>query len=136
MKNYYDFRFENSISTSKKYEESEGLIEHKYSAWRTNNVLSNHVDTVLLANEMNLNAHLDSKLQYDFLFYSVKAKKRFFKKKRSSNDDNLDLIKEYYKYNTERAKEALSVLTKEQLKMIKTKLEKGGIKNESSRKSD
>jgi hypothetical protein len=136
MTNNYDWRFENSITFNKKYEDTEGIIDHKYSAWRTNGILSNYVDTIMYANEMNMNASLDNKLQYDFLFYSVKAKKRFFKKKKTENDTNLELIKEYYKYNNERAKEALSILSGEQIKQIKMILEKGGIKNERSRKID
>jgi len=132
----YDWRYENSISFSKKYEETEVYaIEHKYVPWRTNNILSNYIDTILIVNEMNMNAHLDHKLQYDFLFYMVKPKKRFFKKKKTTETPNFQLVKEYYKYNDERTKEALSILNKEQIKMIKEKTEKGGVKNESNRKT-
>lgn len=132
----YDWRFENSINYTKRYEETEGLIEHKYSAWRTNGILSNYVDCILYVNEMNRAAILDNKLQYDYLLYSIKPKKRFFKKKKAAPNPDFDLVKEYYKYNNERTKEALKILTKEQIKMIKSRLEKGGIKNESSRKTD
>ena len=81
---------------------------------------------------MNINHILDPKLQYDYLFYSVRSKKRFFKKKKATKDSNFELVQEYYKYNLERTREALSILSKEHIKMIKQKLERGGIKNEST----
>jgi hypothetical protein len=39
---------------------------------------------------------------------------------------DLDYVKEYYGYSNEKAREALTLLTKEQLEHIKTKLFKGG----------
>lgn len=128
----YDWRYENSINHTKKYEEVEGPVEHKYSSWRTNGILSNYPDTIMYANEMNINHILDPKLQYDYLFYAVRSKKRFFKKKKTTKDSNFELVQDYYKYNNERTREALSILSKEQIKMIKQKLERGGIKNEST----
>jgi hypothetical protein len=128
-KENYDWRFENSIQYDKKYQETEGVLEHYYTPWRTNYILSNHIDTILFANEMNLNSFLDDKLQYDFLYYSVPSKKRFFKKK-SNNKKNayFSLIQEHYKYNNERTREILSLLTEQQLKMIKNKIEEGDIR--------
>jgi len=80
------------------------------------------------ANEMNISHWLDPKLQYDFLFHSIRAKKRFFKKKKTTTDPAFEQVKEYYKYNDKRTKEALAILTKEQLDIIKNKNNKGGIK--------
>lgn len=128
-KDNYDWRFENSIQHTKKYEETDGLVDHEYIPWRTNYILSNYIDTVLFANEMNMNSFLDNKLQYDFLYHSIRAKKRFFKKTTTNNKNKyFSLIQEHYKYNNERTKEILSILTEEQLKMIKNKIEEGGVK--------
>ena len=124
----YDWRFENSIMSNKQYQDTDGVIEHKYSSWRTNTVLSNFVDTIMQANEMNINPTLDERLQYDFLFYTVKSKKRFFKKNKSNKNNDFQLIQEYYKYNDERTKEVLKTLTKEQIQAIRKKQEKGGLK--------
>ena len=41
-------------------------------------------------------------------------------------DTDLEVIKERYGYNNRRAKEALSILSADQLNMIKEELEKGG----------
>lgn len=127
MSKPYDWRFENSINLTKKYEETEGIVEHKYNSWRTNSALSNYLDTIMLVNEMNIAPHLTDKMQYDFLFHSVKAKKRFFKKKKTSQDVNFEIVSDYYKYNENRTKEALSILTKKQIEMIKKKQDKGGF---------
>lgn len=121
----YDFRYENSINYTKKYIDTDNN-EHKYVSWRTNSILSNYVDTILYSNEMNINHHLDNKLQYDYLFYSIPKKKRFFKKDKPLNYDDFLLVQNYYKYNNVRTKEILSILTKDQLEMIRKRLEKGG----------
>ena len=127
-KEKYDFRYENSINFNKEYIEVDDSVDHKYASWRTNSVLSNFPDTVMYANELNCYPSLDNKLQYEYLFYSVRKKKRFFKKEKGKKDDNYELVRDYYKYNHERTKEALSILTEEQIKKIKEKTEKGGIK--------
>ena len=42
--------------------------------------------------------------------------------------DDLEYVKEYYGYSNEKAKQALSILTKEQIEHIKKSLFKGGRK--------
>ena len=44
------------------------------------------------------------------------------------SEDDLELVKEYYGYNNEKARQALSILSDDQLVLIRTKQEKGGIK--------
>jgi hypothetical protein len=41
---------------------------------------------------------------------------------------DIDCVKEYFGYSNEKAKEALRILTDEQITLIKEKLEKGGVK--------
>jgi len=128
-KDNYDWRFENSIQLTKEYLETEGVMEHEYVPWRTNYILSNYIDTILFANEMNINPMLDNKMQYDFLFHSIRSKKRFFKKTTTNKKNKyFSLIQEHYKYNNERTKEIISLLTEQQLKMIKDKIEEGEVK--------
>lgn len=121
----YDWSYENSILQTKKYVEPNE--KEQYSKFRTNTVLSNHVDTVLYANEMNMYPYINDKMHYDYMFSSIRAKKRFFKRKKQVNHQNVSLISEYYKYNRKKALEAIQILTDEQLETIKEKLEKGGI---------
>jgi len=42
--------------------------------------------------------------------------------------DNLEDVKEYYGYSNEKAKQALDILTDEQIATIKQKLNKGGMR--------
>lgn len=124
----YDWRYENSITLTKEYCFTEEKPEFSYNPWRTNIVLSNYSDTILYVNEINNNKHLDYKLQYDYLFHSIKQKKRFFKKTKTFPIEDLSIIQEYYGYNPRKAKEVADLLTKEQIKILKAKLDKGGVK--------
>jgi hypothetical protein len=133
----YDWRYENSINSGKEPISLENQ-EFKYEKWRTNTALANHLDTIIDANQMNLNYHLTDQMHYDYLFYSVRKKKRFGSKKserdkqlereQKEEADKIALVSEYYKYNTVNARAALRVLTDSQLEIIKRKLEKGGIR--------
>ena len=100
----------------------------KYPAFIINKVLSGFQDTIMLVNEVNRNHFLDKDMQYSFLLNSIRSKKRFSPFLRASKLKNIDLIKEYYGYSNEKAKTVLDILTKDQLKLIKEKLYKGGIK--------
>ena len=97
-----------------------------YPPYIINRCLSGHVDSILFANAMNLNQHLDKRLQYDFLLNTLRKRKRFtpWLKKEQIND--LDLVKKHYDYSNEKAKIALSLLTKTQIEYIRNKHEKGG----------
>ena len=100
----------------------------KYPAFIINKILSGFQDTIMLVNEVNRNHFLDKDMQYSFLLNSIRSKKRFSPFLRASKLKNIDLIKEYYGYSNEKAKTVLDILTKDQLKLIKEKLYKGGTK--------
>ena len=100
----------------------------KYPAYIINRCMSGHLDTVLFANEMNMNHHLPLDMQYLFFLNSVRKRKRFSPWLRKDEIKDLDCVKRYYGYSNEKAKQALRILTKEQLNFIKSKLETGGTK--------
>ena len=100
----------------------------KYPAYIINRCMSGHLDTILFANEMNMNHHLPLDMQYSFYLNSVRKRKRFSPWLRKDEIKDLDLVKRYYGYSNEKAKQALRILTKEQLNFIKSKLETGGTK--------
>ena len=100
----------------------------KYPTFIVNKILSGFPDTVMLANEVNRNHFLDKDMQFQFLLNSVRAKKRFTPYLRADKLKDIECVKEYYGYNNEKAKSALDILTKEQIKLIKEKLFKGGTK--------
>ena len=104
------------------------MWEKKYPAFMVNKVLSGFQDTVMLSNEMNRNHFLDRDMQFQFLLNSIRSKKRFTPYVRRSKIKDIECVKEYYGYSNEKAKSALDILTKEQLKLIKERLYKGGTK--------
>ena len=104
------------------------MWEKKYPAFMVNKVLSGFQDTIILTNEMNRNHFLDRDMQFQFLLNSIRQKKRFTPFLRASKIKDIECVKEYYGYSNEKAKSALDILTKEQLKLIKERLYKGGIK--------
>lgn len=102
--------------------------EKEYSPYVINRCLSGFLDTILYSNEMNLSGHLDKKMQYDFFLNSIRTKKRFSPWLRKENIKDLEVVKSYYGYSNEKAKQALSILNKEQIESIKSKLDIGGRK--------
>ena len=104
------------------------MWEKKYPAFMVNKVLSGFQDTIMLCNEMNRNHFLDRDMQFQFLLNSIRSKKRFTPFLRASKIKDIECVKEYYGYSNEKAKSALDILTKEQLKLIKERLYKGGTK--------
>jgi len=116
-----------SINQSKKniLDEDPDAVK-KYPSYIVNRCLSSFTDTVLYANEMNKNSHLPNKMQYDFFLNSVKPRKRFSPWTRKDSIDYLDVVKEYYGYNDDKALQALRILTKNQLDKISYLLRKGG----------
>lgn len=119
----------NSINFTK-----ENLIKNdpalikSYPPFIINKCLSGHVDTILYANQMNEYYDLDHDMQYLFYLNSIRKKKRFSPWLKKTKIENIEYIKQYYNYSTEKAIQALSVLSKEQINFIKQKLDKGGLK--------
>ncbi len=127
-KDYQLGQYLNSINTSKKnLMDSEDMFwEKKYPAFIVNKCLSAHPDSLFYVNEMNRLNFLDKRLQYDFLINSLSKRKRFAKWMRSTKVKNIDLIKLYYGFSNEKAKQALDILTADDIEIIKTKLNTGG----------
>jgi hypothetical protein len=130
MKKINPFDYTNSISQNKKDlmrgTANNKLAEKSYNPFLSNRSLSYHNDTVFFANEMNTRHQLDNLLQYDFLLNIVRPKKRYAKWSKNNNDGDVLIVKEYYGYNTTKALQTLSILSVDQLKIIKRKLQKGG----------
>ena len=100
----------------------------KYPPFIVNKCVAPFPDTIMLVNEINQRHHLDKKLQFDFLLNSLRARKRYTPWLKASKSKKLEYVKEYYGYNNEKAKNALDILTKDEVKLIKEKLFKGGKK--------
>ena len=77
---------------------------------------------------MNSYPNLDKKLQYDFFINTVRSRKRFSPWGKKEKVDDLELVKQYYGYSNEKAKQALRILTPTQIDFIRSKLNTGGKK--------
>jgi hypothetical protein len=119
----------NSINQTKKnLIDEDSSLEKEYAPYIINRCLSGHLDCVLFANEMNKSHSLSKKMQYDFYINTVRTRKRFSPWIKKEEIKDLDLVKKYYGYSNEKAKQTLKILTKEQLEFIKSKLDVGGKK--------
>ena len=103
-------------------------IEKDYPSYIVNRCLSGHVDAIMFANEMNMTPNLSKKLQYDFFLNSLRKRKRYSPWLRKEQIENLELVKSYYGYSNEKAKQVLNILTREQLSFIRDRLDTGGKK--------
>ena len=113
----------NSINLSKSnLIDEDPSLEKEYPTYIINRCFSGHLDAIMFANEMNMNPFLQKKLQYDFLLNTLRTKKRYSPWLRKDTIKDLDLVKRYYGYSNEKAKQALRILTQEQLDFIKSKL--------------
>ena len=122
------FEFVNAINYSKNNIMVDDIVEKQYNAFMVNRSLSYFQDTALIANEMNINHHLDNRLQFDFLINIVRKRKRFSKWFKPESNSDVEVVKDYYGYSNEKARQALPLLTKEQLEELKKKVNKGGRK--------
>ena len=106
----------NSVNFNKDnlIEEDEEAIS-SYPPYIVNRCLSGHLDTVLFANEMNKYSNIDKDMQYSFFLYTLRKRKRFSPWLKKEQMDDLDLVKKHYGYSNEKAKVAVSLLTKTQL---------------------
>ena len=120
----------NAINFTKKdlMKSEDELWQKKYPAFIVNKLLSAFSDTIMFVNEMNRNHFLDKDMQFQFLLNSIRTKKRYSPFLRASKLKEIECVKEYYGYSNDKAKSALDILTKDQIKMIKEKLYKGGTK--------
>jgi hypothetical protein len=119
------FAFLTDLYSGKKYLLNEDNIGD-YSPFVVNRFISGNIDTVLYAQEMNMRHGLDPDMQYDYYFHALPKKKRFSKWKKRENEDDIELLRKYYNYNYQRAKEVLSFHTEEDLKIIREKMDEGG----------
>lgn len=97
-----------------------------YTPFLTNKSFAMHLDTILIAEEMNQAHHLSPELQYDFYYYAVRKGKRFGFPPKPQDDTNVELVMEYYNYSRQKAMEVLPLLTPMDLRGMMKTMDKGG----------
>ncbi len=116
-----------SINQSKKnMMVQDPTLESSYPSWIVNKCLSSFTDTVLFANEMNMNWHISKRMQYDFFINSLRPRKRFSPWSKKESIDYLEDVQEYYGYSYTKALEVIRILPKNDLEQIRKLLHKGG----------
>jgi hypothetical protein len=121
------FDFVNAIQHSKEQLIVDEWSEKQYNSFIINKSLSFGADTVIPANEMNSRPHIEKRLQFDFLCSTIRPRKRFNKWLKPGIIEDLEIVKQYYNYNTDKALQALKILSSEQIKIIKERTFKGGL---------
>ena len=122
------FEYVNAINYTKKDIMVDDIAEKAYAPYMVNRQLSYFPDTVLAANAMNRNHHLDNRLQFDFFINIIRKRKRFSKWYKPETISDLEAVKKYYGYSNEKARQVLTLLSTENIDELKNKVAKGGRK--------
>lgn len=122
------FDYLNSINYTKQDIMVDDIAEKQYVSFVVNRSLSYFPDTVAIANEMNRYHHIDNKLKYHFLLNIVRKRKRFSKWDKPMLESDVEVVKQYYGYSNEKARQALTLLSPEQITILKMKVNRGGRK--------
>ena len=103
--------------------------KNEYQPFLINRFYSFFPDTLLIANQMNRKPEfsLPNDMQYRYLLQTIPKKSRYTAWIKNTYSYDLLLIKEYYGCSIKKAKEISKLITEENLKEIKTYLDKGGI---------
>ena len=102
------------------------IAEKGYNSFMVNRGLSYFNDTVLMANEMNRYHQIDSRLAFDFLINIIRKKKRFSKWNKPEILSDVEVIKEYYGYSNQKARQIINLLSSDQMDELRKKVNKGG----------
>lgn len=120
------FEYLKSINDTKQDIMEDDIAERSYVSFIINRSLSYFPDTISFANILNQHHHIDNKLQYKFLINIIRKKKRFSKWIKPETESDIEVVKEYYGYSNDKARQVLPLLSPEQITIIKQKVSKGG----------
>ena len=99
-----------------------------YNPFLTNRAFAAFIDTVMFAEQMNQAHLLSPALQYDFYYYGIRKGSRFDPIPKPIEPEGLEVVMAYYDYSKQKAREVMSLLSKQDiLNMIKS-MDKGGNK--------
>ena len=123
------FDYVNAIMNGKNQMIVDEETEEAYVPFLTNRSLSYHKDCIMYANEMNRRHFLDKKPQFDFLLNTVRSRKRpFVKWVKAETSEDLSCIKQIYGFSDAKAREALRLLSDEEIQKLKKQTDTGGLR--------
>ena len=108
--------------------------QNDYSPYFMNQALAQSADSIMYVNDMNGLPHLPVTLQYDYFINSIRRRSRRLEKwliDPSKSDTDLGIVKEYFNYSNQKAKDALLLLGESELEYIRSKTYKGGKENDT-----
>jgi hypothetical protein len=123
------FDYVNDILQGKKNLIVDAQTEKAYEPYLVNKTLSYHKDCIMYANEMNRRHQIDKKLQNDYLLNTIRSRKRPFNKwAKVVKSEDLACVKTYFGYSDNKARDALRLLSDEQIQQLKEKTDTGGLR--------
>ncbi len=124
------FNLLNDISYGKMYLLGNEIDESTYNPFIINRGLSQHMDCIFLANEMNKASHLSKRMQHDFLFHAIPKKKRYGKWAKATETDTevVDFLMKRYALSQMKAMEYYNILTDDDLTKLRQQMNTGGVK--------
>lgn len=122
------FDFINQITFGKTNIILDDEQEKQYSPYMVNRGLSNSMDCIMWANEMNSRPHIPNSAQNLFLLNVIPKRKRYDKWAKEEDVENLELIMEFYEVSRMKGLQILSLLSADNIEYIKKKTFKGGLR--------
>jgi len=122
------FDYLNTINDTKQDIMESEEDERSYVPFVINRSLSYFADTVGLANVVNQHHHIDKKLQYHFLINIIRKRKRFSKWIKPDLVSDMEVVKQYYGYSNDKARQVFHLLSPEQIEELRKRVSKGGRK--------
>lgn len=121
-KKFNVFNFVNDINFGKQYLYADDTAA-EYDPYTINRAMTIFPDTFVTGEFLNMNYHLDKRMQHDYLFYSVQKRKRWkeggWLKKSEAEKKEIKVLKDVARvvqYNLRRTKQFWSVLSESQRK--------------------
>ena len=116
-----------AVRSTKKYILGDTMREEDYPKFMVNRALSYHKDAIGSAQDMNLYHTIDNKLQFDYMYRSIRKNHTRSGKwgKAEKPDTKITSIMQYYNYSYQKAVEVSKILNKEQIAYIKLKTSHG-----------
>jgi len=120
------FAFAHSLGYTKDHDIMNKDNERLYLPFMVNRNFSQHMDTILYANEMNQRPHLSKQMQFDYYFYSVRKRKRYGKWPKKVTEENLELVQGAYNCSMQKALDILRILSEPDIQKLKDFVYEGG----------
>ncbi len=119
-----------AINSSKEplMDEGEQYIKMNYPAFVVTRCLSYFPDTLFASNEMNTRPHIDPKMHFDFLRLTIRPRKRFSKWLKREQDGRVLALSQYYGFSAHKAREAIRMISTEDMDAIIKIMSTGGKK--------